>query len=158
VLKHWKEIFLKILNVKTMQVRQNLSILFYRKKKKADKNGYMPIYCRVTIDGFEDEISTGCKVLYEEWHDENKQVFQDNPNHKTYNKKIGQIKTDLERHFDLVVAKNGIAIPKQVFASYKTPINGHKQREERIETSTFSSDLDDLIRDVVNHFSERLFC
>lgn len=34
-----------------MQVHQNLSSLFCRKKKKAGKNGYMSIYCRITIDG-----------------------------------------------------------------------------------------------------------
>jgi hypothetical protein len=50
-----------------MQVHQNLSILFYRKKKKADRAGYIPLYCRVTIDGMEDEMSASCKVLYDEW-------------------------------------------------------------------------------------------
>lgn len=34
---------------------------------------------------------------------------------------FSMIKTDLECHFDLVVAKN-VATPKQVFASCKTPI------------------------------------
>ncbi|MBL7699185.1 MAG: hypothetical protein JNK79_13550 [Chitinophagaceae bacterium] len=60
-----------------MQVHQNLSILFYRKRKKADKNGYIPIYCRVTIDGLEDEMSTGFKVLDDEWDNTNKLVLSD---------------------------------------------------------------------------------
>lgn len=134
-----------------MQVHQNLSILFYRKRKKADKNGYIPIYCRVTIDGLEDEMSTGFKVLNDEWDHANKQVLSDNPNHKAYNKKIGQIRTDLERHFDLVVAKHGIAIPSQVIASYRTPINGHRQRSEEKENIAFSMALDALIADTVKY-------
>ena len=33
-----------------MQVHQNLTTLFYRKRKKADQEGFIPIYCRITID------------------------------------------------------------------------------------------------------------
>ena len=58
-----------------MQVHQNLSILFYRKKKKADKKGFIPIYCRITIDGLEDERSTGVKVLDHQWDTDAKQVL-----------------------------------------------------------------------------------
>ncbi len=82
----------------------------------------MSIYCRVTIDGMEDEMSTGCKILYEQWDEENKQVTPDNPLFKAYNKKLEQIKTDLEHRFDLVVAQSGLAMPQQVLSSYKTPI------------------------------------
>jgi hypothetical protein len=105
-----------------MQVHQNLSVLFYRKKKKADKQGYIPIYCRVTITGVgDDEMSTGCKVLYEQWDDDNKEVKSTHPYYKQFNKKLGQIKADLERHFDLVIAKNGCASPAQVI---KSLVNG----------------------------------
>ena len=41
------------------------------------------------------------------------------------------MKADLERHFDLVVAKNGIANPSLVFKSYKTPLNGNQQKTIR---------------------------
>ena len=45
-----------------MHVNQTLSILFYRKTKKLNKKGLLPLYCRVTIDGLEDEISTSCYI------------------------------------------------------------------------------------------------
>ena len=47
-----------------MIVKQNLSILFYHKKKKARKaDCKTPIYFRITKDGLDDEISTGVYVL-----------------------------------------------------------------------------------------------
>jgi Arm DNA-binding domain len=103
-----------------------LVILFYRKRRKADKEGFIPIYCRITIDGLEDEISTGVKVLDHQWDTDAKQVPSTNPFHKAYNNKLGQMKTGLERHFDFVVAKKGIATPALVFESYKTPLNGNQ--------------------------------
>ena len=97
-----------------MQVHQNFSIVFYRKRKKADKEGFIPIYCRITIDGLEDERSTGVRVVDHQWDTDTKQVLSTNPFYKAYNKKLGQMKTDLERHFDFVIAKKGIATPALV--------------------------------------------
>ncbi|THU37032.1 hypothetical protein FAM09_18940 [Niastella caeni] len=140
-----------------MQVHQNISILFYRKRKTINKKtGYIPLYCRVTIDGLEDEISPGCKVLNDDWDFESKTVQPSHPDQKDINKKLGQMKTDLERHFDLVVAKHGLATPEQVFASYKTPITGQKQQVERKENAAFSLVQDELIKDVVKHLRQRM--
>jgi hypothetical protein len=62
-----------------MQIHQNVSILFYRKRKKADKEGYVPIYCRITVDGLDEERSTGFKVLDSQWDKDTKQVLSTNP-------------------------------------------------------------------------------
>ena len=132
-----------------MQVYQNLSILFYRKRKKADKQGYMPVYCRVTIDGQENEFSTGIKILYEHWNDEEKAVLPSNPEYKLFNKKLGQFKTDIERHFDLVSAKNGFATPTQVIESYKLPPVAIQQKNERKENSVVSLEIDKVISEYV---------
>ena len=55
-----------------MQVNQSLSILFYRKTKKLNKKGLLPLYCRITIDGLEEEISTGCYIRYDDWESDRK--------------------------------------------------------------------------------------
>ncbi|WP_298741004.1 phage integrase SAM-like domain-containing protein [uncultured Chitinophaga sp.] len=129
-----------------MLVHQKLSILFYRKIKEKNSKGLIPIYCRVTIDGFWKEISTSfCKVFYEHWNDKLKEVLPDNPDHKTLNKKLGQMKADLERHFDLVVAQHGLATPELVLASYQTPVNGEKTRQENADNLAFSLELDELV-------------
>jgi hypothetical protein len=61
----------------------------------------------------------------------------------------------ISRYFltTLVVAKHGIAIPSQVIASYRTPINGHRQRSEEKENIAFSMALDALITDTVEIFA-----
>jgi hypothetical protein len=43
------------------------------------------------------------------------------------NKKIQQIRVDVERHFYLVQAKLGVATPSTVKESYITPVNGYDQ-------------------------------
>ncbi|OQP49290.1 hypothetical protein A4H97_28515 [Niastella yeongjuensis] len=134
-----------------MQVNQSLSILFYRKTKKLNKKGLLPLYCRVTIDGLSDEISTGCYIKYDDWESDKKIVLSTCPDHTKINKKLRQMKTDLERHFDLVTAKNGLAVPKQVLESYKSPINGHRQITERKENTAFSIALDELIKDTIKY-------
>jgi hypothetical protein len=155
-LKQRERDFLKILKITDMQVNQTLSILFYRKRKKANKKtGLIPLYCRVTIDGIEDEISTRCWVQNDDWETENKTVLSTCANYKTINKKLRQMKTDLERHFDLVVGKNGLATPEQVFASYQTPLDGQKDNEEKKENAAFSLKLDELATEVVKHFRKQ---
>ena len=118
-----------------MHVKQHLSILFYLKRRKANKAGMIPIYVRISIDGLQAEISLGCKVLAEQWDDTNKLLSSDlATNH--IKRKITQTKTDLERHFDLVQAKQLVATPRLVLDSYKTPLNGERIRQNKIELFT----------------------
>ncbi|OMP74967.1 Arm DNA-binding domain-containing protein [[Flexibacter] sp. ATCC 35208] len=128
-----------------MNVKQNLAILFFLRRGKKTKTGMVPIYVRVTIDGLADDISTGCKISEHSWDTINKQVLPTAPSHKQTNKTLGQIKSDLERHFDLVQVKEGLANPIQVFESYKSPINGTQIKNEKIQTLAFSEALDTLI-------------
>jgi hypothetical protein len=126
-----------------MYVKQNLSILFNRKRKKATTDGKAPIYVRVTIDGLEDEISLGLKVLENHWDKDSKTVSTDEPKCKEFNKKITCAKTDLQRHFDLAQAKYEIATPELVFQSYKTPLSGEKIREENVKNLELSESIDE---------------
>jgi hypothetical protein len=54
----------------------------------------------VTIDGLKDEFSSRIKSPPDDWDVVTKTVFPSAPKAKEINKKIGQIKADLERHFD----------------------------------------------------------
>ena len=94
-----------------MNVNQKLSILFYLRKSKTSSDGKSPVYARVTIDGLKDEVSTGCKVHSKSWDNEAKTVSSTDRNCKTINKKIAQLKVDMERHFDLMQAKHQVATP-----------------------------------------------
>ncbi|PRX52597.1 Arm DNA-binding domain-containing protein [Salegentibacter salegens] len=45
-----------------------LSILFYIKRSKTDKQGKVPIYMRITYDGKRAEVSTMRKVELNKWN------------------------------------------------------------------------------------------
>ena len=137
-----------------MTVRQNLAILFFLKRGKTTKTGMVPIYVRVTIDGLAEDFSTRCKVSGHSWNKRNKLVLPTDPSHKQTNKTLGQIKADLERHFDLIQAKSGLATPTLVIESYKTPLNGQKLKDEKVKNLAFSPKLDDLINNYIK-FSEK---
>lgn len=132
-----------------MNVRQSLSVLFFPKKQNTDSGGNAPIYVRITIDGLRDEFSTGLTVRAGEWNVKTKTVSTSTPGHKTINKQLGQIKADMERHFDLVQAKHGLATPEAVKRSYQTPINGNDQHRQKVENLEFSEELDNFISEYI---------
>ncbi|PSL19286.1 site-specific integrase [Chitinophaga ginsengisoli] len=133
-----------------MNVKQNLSVLVYRKKKNP-ASGMVFIYLRVTIDGISDEITSGIKVKDEHWDKERKQVTAGDPDYKKYNKTLELMKADLQRHFDLVQALHGLATPKLVLDSYRSPINGKDQQQQKIANLAFSERLDALICDYIKY-------
>lgn len=141
------------LNVFGMNFKQKLSILFYLKGSKKSCDGKVPIYIRITIDGMAEDLSLGVKVLEVDWDSENKIVRATDRSSKIINKKIGQAKADLERHFDLMAAKNGIVTPAMLKASYRTPINGQQLKLEKVQSLAFSEKLDALIKDYIEYCS-----
>ncbi len=44
-----------------------ISIFFYAKKTKSTKDGLVPVYMRMTINGERFEISTKRYILFEHW-------------------------------------------------------------------------------------------
>jgi hypothetical protein len=97
---------------------------------KSDQSVRIPIYVRITIDGLQEELSSGCKVLTANWDAEHKQVTSGDRKWKMINSKLSKMKTDLERHFYLVQAKVGLATAELVKASYQTPVSGQQQNGE----------------------------
>ncbi len=49
-------------------MRHFLSTLFYLRKNKMDRNNFIPIYLRVTVDGKRAEISTNRKIKTDDWN------------------------------------------------------------------------------------------
>ncbi|MBK0370092.1 Arm DNA-binding domain-containing protein [Flavobacterium agrisoli] len=45
-----------------------VNILFYAKNQKSNKNGLVPIYTRITVDGKRIELSTSKFVEYNKWN------------------------------------------------------------------------------------------
>jgi len=134
-----------------MIVKQKLSILVLPKWKKTDSEGLTPIYLRITIDGLQEELSTSVKVRRENWNEEIKQALPGTSNWKNINKKIGQTMLDLERHFDLMQAKNGAATAAMVKEAYLAPAAGQEAQKEKSENHLLGVELDGLIREYLSY-------
>ena len=128
-----------------MIVKQKLSILVLPKWKKENSEGKAPVYLRITIDGIEDGFSVGCKIEKRYWNAEFKRAESGTPRWQEINKKINHAVTDIERHFNLMVAKHGLVTPTMVKESYLTPISGQQLRIEAAENAQLGEELDKLI-------------
>lgn len=128
-----------------MYVQQAVSILFMLRRSKMSSDGKCPIYARLTIDGLIDEMSTGIKVAPGEWNGDLKKVTDRNHDHKSHNKRLRQIETDLERLVDLIQAKDELATPEKVLAAYKTPVKGTRIRHEKERNEAFNKAIDETV-------------
>jgi len=73
-----------------MKVNEDLSILFWLNRQKASKDGLVPIWVRITINGDRDGFSSGKKIHPDFWDDENSSAFSGCDDY------IGQEKTNKE--------------------------------------------------------------
>ena len=73
------------------------------------------------------------------------------------------MKANLERHFDFVVARKGIATPALVFVSYKTPLNATSketwvEQNRRKSTSKGTLPLLPLCLEIIQKFENHPRC
>ncbi|MDB5133737.1 MAG: integrase [Mucilaginibacter sp.] len=83
-----------------MKNNQNISLLFWHRKSKQNKNGYAPIICRISIKGGpKAEIAIGKKAHFDEWDLDNKKAKGKDKETKEINLKISELTVDLNRYF-----------------------------------------------------------
>lgn len=98
-----------------MIIKQNLKVLFFLSRKRADKNGACPIYVRITVNGLRDEASTGCKVTPRNWDNENKKCTTNTSEAVLNNNKLSRITTEAEKaYFSLEMQQEKI-LPQDIF-------------------------------------------
>jgi hypothetical protein len=57
-------------------MKNKIAILFYTKSSRALKNGLLPIYLRIAVDGIRIEISTSKFVEKSKWSIEGAEIFE----------------------------------------------------------------------------------
>ena len=87
-------------------MKNNLSILFYLKKAKTTKNGEVPIYLRITIDGQRAELSTQRKIFPLEWNAISGNAKGNSEKIKNLNAFLLNIKNEVQFHYNILVSKN----------------------------------------------------
>jgi hypothetical protein len=72
-----------------MYVKQDCHILFYRKLKKKNADGLVPLYARLTIDGLIEELSTGIRIHPDHWDQKEQGFTKDDPDRQLHDDAIG---------------------------------------------------------------------
>lgn len=95
-------------------MNQKLSILFYQKKSKTDRNGKAPIYVRITIDGVRADFSSGIKVEPKLWNAQRQKVEGKRSVASNYNERLDSIKTKIQRQFNIMDSQDQIINPNEL--------------------------------------------
>ncbi len=72
-----------------------MKILFWLAKNKRSKQGYVPIYCRITISGKRSEIATNIYIPEADFDKRHKKVRPGNKNAEAYNKQLFKLNATL---------------------------------------------------------------
>jgi len=94
-----------------MNSYSTFTVIFYIKKEKADRNGFTPIYCRITYNGKRAEFSTNRKIDPKRW-DKSGHVKGNKEDAREINQHLDSLRnniyraqTELNDHNELVTAK-----------------------------------------------------
>jgi len=77
-----------------------VSLLFYLKKSKADREGRAMIYLRITVNGRRAELSTGRKVQPHKWNPAHSIVQGFSPEIGQLNVYLAKMRTDLYKQVE----------------------------------------------------------
>lgn len=72
-----------------------MKILFWLAKNKRNKQGQVPLYCRITINGERAELSTNLWILEKDFDNRYKKVRKSHPLSESYNKSLLGLTTKL---------------------------------------------------------------
>ncbi|OCX54222.1 hypothetical protein BEL04_08155 [Mucilaginibacter sp. PPCGB 2223] len=89
-----------------MKINEELSILFWLKRDKGSKDGLVPIYVRITVNGDRDGFSSGKKIHPDHWDEEKGEATADCPNHLLINSYITKTLAGIERSYNQVSASS----------------------------------------------------
>ena len=74
-----------------------MRILFWLYKAKVNKEGFAPIYIRITVKGVREQFTTGCFIKIDR-RDKTKQEVKDrSDNVKSINNQLAALKTKIEK-------------------------------------------------------------
>ncbi len=135
-----------------MKSNQNLAILFWHRKSKADTKGLAPIICRITIDAMDAEFSTALKVHADHWDTDAKKV-RTASEAKTINSAISRIQTSLETHFIVLKTQHEFVTPIMLRNAYRNLPADHRKGSPKLNPETVPTLLE-VAELQVSEFSE----
>ncbi|WP_316738498.1 site-specific integrase [Pedobacter aquatilis] len=103
-------------------MNQNLSILFFPKRTKKDFN-LVTIYCRITLDGIREEISTGCQCPKNEWDRPTKRIIGTTKHTQSCNKILEDLESKIQQVYKKCLRLKKNLLPHE----FKDEVLGRKR-------------------------------
>lgn len=102
-----------------MNLNQKFSILFWIKKSKMNKQGLVPIWARITLDGRRSEFSTQKQIYPKYWDAANSKVLDKCSESSHVNDYLTLLRANLLKHYNILLTTKDLVIPEDVKNSYK---------------------------------------
>ena len=107
-------------------MQNTFSLLFYPKTNDLDKDGYAPIYLRITVDGKRCEISIKRKVLINNWNTEAGKARGTNMEVREINRYMDAVKSKIYSIQGQLTDKREIITAKKIKQIYQGKANNQK--------------------------------
>lgn len=107
-------------------MNKTLSILFYLKKAKEDRNGLVPIYLRITVDGQRAEMSIHRSIKPDNWNTKAGLAKGTKEEYKNLNESISNYKNKVYQHYNRLLTDYS-AITAEVLKNKVLDIDDKKQ-------------------------------
>jgi len=134
-----------------MKSYQKLSIMFWLFKAKTDKNGFAPIYVKLTIEGQNVDLSVGKKVKPEFWDEKAKEDLSQTKDAKATNARITEVKIDLDRHFEVLQTQYERVTPQMIknrFTGRAADWSALAEKKEKEAKRTLLAAADEYMKDL----------
>jgi integrase len=102
-----------------MNLQQTFSILFWLNKSKANKEGLIPIWVRITVDGKRTECSVKKQIRLEHWDNENNKAQNGSPNAKAINQHLVLVEAEITKHYNVLLTSQDQVTSEDVKNSFK---------------------------------------
>jgi integrase len=102
-----------------MNFNQTFSILFWLNKAKMNKQGLIPIWIRITVDGKRAECSTQKQIHPKFWDTESNQVSEKFSESRSINDYLTLVRAELLRHYNILLSSKAVVTAEDVKNSYK---------------------------------------
>jgi site-specific recombinase XerD len=86
-------------------MQYDLNVLFILRKAQADKNGFAPIYLRITVNGERVELSASRKIMSQKWDAKLQRAIGRLESARTLNDYLDSLENQVKRNFNLLLDK-----------------------------------------------------
>jgi len=93
-------------------------VYFYIIKKRINRNGDCPIYCRITFQNERASFSTSLKVKKGKWNRQRQQVNETSELDSAINKKLEQIKSHIYFHHSHLLDQGNVFSVEHIKAAF----------------------------------------